>query len=198
MEVRVHDTTCPGCGASLDIGKIKCPFCKEIRIVTTFNSVASMPMPLLNQRTAGYQEALQAEPDNKALNASIAFCYLKLKLYDKALVAFEKAIEDNFDHSDIYFRAAICLLKGKKAFSAQRSDIERIEKYINAALAIEPQKGIYHYFLAYIKYDYFERKFLNTTPTYKVALAAAKASGLSPVDIEQLFVDLGVLRPSVM
>lgn len=61
-------------------------------------------------------------------------CYLKLKMYDKALGAFEKAIEDNFDDSEIYFYAAICLLNGKKAFLNQRPTIDKILEYLNAHL----------------------------------------------------------------
>ena len=56
------------------------------------------------------------------------------------------------DNSVNYFYAAICMLGGKKAFLMKRQEIEKIEKYINMALAIEP-KGIYYYFLAYIKHD---------------------------------------------
>jgi len=153
---------------------------------------------MVNQYAATYREALQNEPDAKDLNNAIAMCYLKLKLHDKALSAFEKAMEDNFDNSETFFYAAICVLKGKKAFLVQRPEIDKIEQYINAALMIEPQKGIYHYFLAYIKYDYFERKSLNTTPTYRAKLAEAQASGLSPTDVDQLFGILGVSRPDVL
>jgi len=152
---------------------------------------------MVNQYAATYREALQSEPDAKDLNNSIAMCYLKLKLHDKALAAFEKAIEDNFDNSESFFYAAICMLGGKKAFLAQRPQIEKIQEYINAALMIEP-KGIYHYLLAYIKYDYFERKSLNTVPAYKELLAMAHASGVSPLDIEQLYGILGVSRPGAM
>jgi tetratricopeptide (TPR) repeat protein len=79
-----------------------------------------MPLGKVNKYAATYQSALSENPVNKDLNNSIAMCYLKLKLYDKALGFFEKAIEDNFDNSETFFYASICLLKGQKAFVQQR------------------------------------------------------------------------------
>ena len=197
MVAQVHDTTCRSCGAAADIGQTKCRFCKNPIMISTFNSVYSMPMPMVNQYAASYREALQNEPNAKDLNNGIAMCYLKLKLYDKALKAFEKAMEDNFDNSETFFYAAICLLGGKKAFLVNRPEIDKIQEYINAALAIEP-RGIYHYFLAYIKYDYFSRKSFNTSPTYQEALETANGAGVSPHDIEQLYGILGVTRPETL
>lgn len=55
-------------------------------------------------------------PDDGILNTSLAFCYLKLKLYDNAISCFEKALEDNFEDSEICFYAAVALLKGKRHF----------------------------------------------------------------------------------
>ena len=52
-------------------------------------------------------------------------------MYDKALNSFEKALENSFDNSEIYFLAAVCILKGKKANLAHREDINKIEEYIN-------------------------------------------------------------------
>ena len=197
MVTQVHDTTCRSCGAAADIGQTKCLYCKQPVLISTFNSVFSMPMPMVNQYAATYREALQNEPDAKDLNNSVAMCYLKLKLYDKAIEAFEKAIEDNFDNSETFFYTAICQLKGQKAFMVKREIINKIEEYINAAMMIEP-RGIYHYFLAYIKYDYFSRKFFNTSPTYQEALGNAIGAGVSPHDIEQLFAILGVSRPEAL
>ena len=197
MVAQIHDTTCRSCGAAADIGQTKCLYCKQPVLISTFNSVYAMPMPMVNQNAAAYREALQNEPDAKDLNNAVAMCYLKLKLYDKALSAFEKAIEDNFDNSETFFYAAICVLGGKKAFLVQRSEIDKIEEYLNAAMSIEP-RGIYHYFLAYIKYDYFKRKFFNTSPTYEEALKNANDAGVSPFDIEQLYGILGVSRPEVL
>ena len=197
MAAQVNDVRCSGCDAPADIGLTKCKFCKSPVLVTTFNSVYSMPMPMVNQYASASKEGLKSNPDNKDLNNSLAICYLKLKLYDKALTAFEKAIEEDFDNPETYFLAAMCVLGGKKAFLAQRPAIDKIEEYINAALAIEP-RGIFYYFWAYIKYDYFDRKFFNTSPTYRELLADAEAAGLSPLDVEQLYGCLGVARPDVL
>jgi len=152
---------------------------------------------MINQYAAANREGLQSDPNNKDLNNSLAMCYLKLKLYDKALGAFEKAMEDNFDNPETFFYAAVCVLGGKKAFLVQRPAIDKIEEYINAALMIEP-RGVFYYLLAYIKYDYFARKSFNTSPSYQEALSSATVAGVSPYDIEQLYGVLGVSRPDVL
>ena len=197
MATKIIDIKCPNCGAAVDTSQKTCIFCKQPVIISTFNSVYEMPMPMINKYANAYRQAMEESPEDKEINNSLAMCYLKLKLYDKALSAFEKAMEDNFDNSETFFYAAICLLKGQKAFLAQRSTIDKIEEYINAALMIEP-RGIYYYFLAYIKYDYFQRKFYNTSPTFQEALDMANASGVSPYDIEQLYGILYVSRPEIM
>ena len=188
---------CPGCGERLSIDMKECPSCHKPVVITTFNSVASMSGLELNKYANSYRKALAEDPENKQINLSIAMCYLKLKLYDKALPAFEKAIEDNFDNSEAFFYAAVCVLHGKKAFLAMRPEIDKIEEYINAALMIEP-KGIYYYFWAYIKYDYYSRKFFNTSPTYIEALDMAKQAGLSETDVSLLYDLLGVARPDCL
>jgi len=189
------DLRCPNCNSPVRTDQKECEWCHQPVVISTFTSVYDMPVPLVNKYANAYRTALSGNPDNTELNKSIAMCYLKLRLYDNAYQAFEKAIRDSFDDSEIYFYAAICLLKGKKAFLAQRSDIDRAVEYIDAANMIEP-KGIYYYFLAYIKYDFFERKFLNTTPNYRDCLAMAASYGVSENDRIQLFGILNVAEPA--
>lgn len=153
-----------------------------------------MPFPKTKQYAAAYQKALADYPGDGTLNRSIAMCYLKLGLYAKALASFEKAMEEDFGNSEIFFYAAVCLLNGKKPFTAVRPTIRKVEEYINAALAIEP-RGIYYYFLAYIKYDYYHRKYFKTSPTYQEALTMAQQAGYSPFDAKQLFTILAVENP---
>jgi len=197
MAAKIIDIKCPNCGAAVDTSQKVCKYCKQPVIISTFNSVCEMPIPMLNQYANAYRQALSESPEDNNLNNSIAMCYLKLKLYDKALAAFEKAMEDNFDNSETLFYAAVCILGGKKAFLAQRPAIDKIEEYLNAAIMIEP-RGIYYYFWAYIKFDYFNRKSFNTSPTYQEMLGTASNAGVSPHDIEQLFGILGVSRPEVL
>ena len=121
--------------------------------------------------------------------------YEGVKIINNYKTGNEKALEDNFDDSEIYFYAAICLLRGKKAFVAQRTDINRAIEFLDAANMIEP-KGIYYYFLSYIKYDFFERKYLNTSPNYQECLSIANSYGVSEYDIGNLFLILGVQRPT--
>lgn len=196
MSQQVVNLNCPGCGARVTTSQKICEYCEKPIVISTFNSIYSMPMPEVNKYAGTYRKALAENPDDKELNTSIAMCYLKLKLYDKALPAFENAMEDNFDNSETFFYAAISLLQGNKAFLTQRTAIDKIEEYINAANMIEP-KGIYYYFLAYIKYDYFNRKFFKTSPTYEEALRMAIDNGVSEHDTEQLFTILGVHKPEV-
>lgn len=191
----IVELECPGCGRPLTTDLKECPACHRPVVISSFNSVYAMTAEEVNKYANTFQKALRNNPDNKTLNASIAMCYLKLKLYDKALLAFEKAIEDNFDNSETYFYAAVCLLKGKKAFLTQRPEINKIEEYLNAAIMIEP-RGIYYFLWAYIKYDYYERKYLKTSPNYMDMLTNAINNGCTTVEIDTLFSILGVECPS--
>lgn len=197
MAQQIVELTCPGCGARVTTSQTECEWCHAPVIISTFNSVFSMPMPEVNKYAGTYKKALAENPENTELNNSIAMCYLKLKMYDKALPAFESAMEDNFDNSETFFYAAVCLLQGKKAFVHPRPTINKIIEYINAANMIEP-RGIYYYFLAYVKYDYFARKHLNVPPGYQEVLAEANQLGYSPLDVEQLFAILGVEKPDCL
>ncbi|MBR0132993.1 MAG: hypothetical protein IJM14_07940 [Lachnospiraceae bacterium] len=196
MSYSVVRLNCPGCGFPVEIGMKECPAGHPLNI-STFNSVRDMPIPMVNKYTGVYKKELQEDPVNKELNYSIGICYLKLKLYDKASLAFAKAIEDDFDNSEAFFYAAIAELKGKKAFLALRPNISKAEEYINAAIMIEP-KGIYYYFHAYIKYDFYERKKLNTFPDYQETKQIAYDIGVSDYDIQMLYELLNVERPACL
>lgn len=190
MAQQVVDLKCPNCGASANTGTPECKYCGGKVVISTFNSVFSMTMPELSKSTKCYKESLAEHPDNIELNTSAAMCYLKLKLYDQALPCFEKAIESNFDNPESYFYAAVCLLKGQKAFNTHRDEIIKALELINAAIQIEP-RGIFYYFMAYIKFDFHERKCLNILPNYIEEVENAKMNNVTYDDVQLLFEVLG-------
>lgn len=196
MSPEVIDLQCPGCAAPLTIGTKTCPKCsRPIVISTLVNTISSFSAVDLKKRVNFYSKEIALNQDNSELNLPAAFCYTRLKLYDKALLCFEKALEENFDNADMYFYTAVALLKGKKAFLSSRDTINKMIEYIDAANMIEP-KGIYYYFLAYIKFDYFERKFLKKPPLYGECLKEAVHLGLSEADVEALYELMGVEKPN--
>lgn len=197
MAVQVTTLSCPNCGGPVSTGMKFCEYCGSEVLITSFRSVADMPLPMVGKRMQAYQKALSSDPENRELNTSAAMCFLKLKQYGHALKAFEKAMEFNFDNSEVFFYAAVCLLEGKMPFLHIRPTIDQILSYMDSALMIET-RGIYYYFLAYIKYDYFKRKYLNVTPDYNQLLAQAKQAGVTQHEISQLYTLLGTQRPACL
>lgn len=197
MPYTVIDLTCPGCGVPVNTSQKTCKYCGRELVITSFSSVYSLLPQDINKYVSSYKKVLSEDPNNPTINLSIALCYLKLKLYRQASLSFEKAIEDNFDNSEIYFYAAVSMLQGKKAFLIHISDIKQAIEYIKAAIQVE-NRGIYYYLLAYVKYDFYERKSLNIYPTYYDELIQAYQNNVTQDDIRFLFELLGVSIPDIL
>ncbi|WP_438445114.1 hypothetical protein [Gorillibacterium sp. sgz5001074] len=192
---KVVDLRCPGCGEPSSTSEQTCKYCGRQVIIMSFNSVYNMSQQDANKYVQSYNEALKEHPEESSIQSSLGMCYLKLKLYDKAVESFEKAIQDNFDNSETYFYAAVGLLKGKKAFMTPKAMIDKALEYLNAALMIE-NRGIYNYFSAYLKYDFYERKYLRISPSYKDELSTAYTNHVTNEDIRILFELLNVEIPA--
>lgn len=197
MGAEIFGLNCPGCGAPQQVTATTCEFCGRPVIITTFTSVESMPLPMLNKYVGSYNTALGQNPSSAPVNKSAAFCYMKLKNYDKAVEKFEKAMEDDFDDSENYFYAAVCLLKGGKPFVCDRPVIDKIEQYLDAAISVSP-RGIYYYFRAYVRNDYFERNYLMVRPTYREFLDMAISANVTEGDKAQFWRMLGVDKPAAL
>ncbi|MBQ8693319.1 MAG: hypothetical protein IJ520_09260 [Synergistaceae bacterium] len=184
---------CPNCGAPVETDAARCEYCKSPIIISSF--AGALELPDINKYISAYTNALNSAHGSPQLNAAIGFCYMRLKMYAQAQTCFQKAIDGGLMNSEIFFYMAVCMLDGKKAFVAKRPVIDKIQELIEAARAIN-DKGIYAYFHAYIKFDYFKRKSLITHPAYTELLSEAHRLGVSEHDIGILFGLLRVERPS--
>ena len=195
METTAQQLSCPSCGAPITIADKVCPYCNGNVLIKSFQSLSDMSLGKLNKYADFYRKGVAAEPNDKDLQNSLAMCYLKLKLYGKAQEAFEKAIAANIDSSETYFYAAISLLAGKKPFVVPRPIIDKIEEYLNAAIMIEP-KGIYYYFMAFVRYDFHNRKHFKVTPNWEEYLLEAESTGFGSADSAELFSILNLAKPA--
>ena len=92
MAVQAISIKCPNCGAGVAANQETCEWCMSPVYISTYKSVAEMPMMQVNKYTSGLRKELAENPNSTELNSSIAFCYLKLKMFDEAYAAFSKAI----------------------------------------------------------------------------------------------------------
>lgn len=187
MNIEVISLKCPNCNSGVDTSMTVCPACDKPIIIRQASQTAAMPMPLVNKYLGAYRALDSQCPNNRDVNTAIGICFLKLKMYDKALAAFEKAMPDNFDNAEPFYLAAVSLLQGKKAFLTPRPAIDKIEEYLNAAAMIE-MRPIFYYFMAYVKKDYFARKCYNTSPSWQELMLQAEEYGLAPYDVEEFHV----------
>ena len=176
-----------------------CEYCGKPVIISNFSTAAALANADIGKYTSYYTKILSSDPGNRDVNVALAFCYMRLKLYDKATEAFDKAMDNNLDNPDVFFSAAVALLKGKRAYFAPRAAIDKCMEYINAAMTISP-KGIYQYFLAYIKYDYFFKHYLKPPqPDWEEDMEAAYTDyDVSEKEIRELFKFLRIQRPESM
>ena len=199
MAVQLINMKCSGCGETLSPSMSECPSCGNAVVFSSFNSI----LKRTEQDLGKLARKLENDPDANSpemgnmVKFTLASCYLKLRLYDKALAKFEAAIEENLDNPETYFYAAVSLLKGKKACLTPMTNIRKALEYLDAATDIEP-RGVFYFFKAYLKYDFFARKYLQVTPDYKAELRQAIANNLSPFDAEELFSILGVECPAAL
>lgn len=189
----IQELRCPGCGENWSVEMKVCPSCRRPVMISSIASVNSISPLELKKYSENYQKILSNTEDRQA-EKSLALCFIKLKLYKKALSILEKSLEYEVSDAEGYFLACVCLLEGKKPFLTQRPIIDKIEEYLEACMAMQ-QKGIYAYFSAYVKYDYFERKGYSTSPNYEEYLALANEWGCSAIDKQQLFELLNVSPP---
>lgn len=190
--MQIISVNCPNCGAPVPRGSNECGYCGSRVFVTSFGDVYRMPFGSINAYLTGCRAA--AGEGELSARHSQGLCCLKLGMYDEAYEAFSEEIRNDFNDSEAYFCAAAAILRGKKPFLTSRTAIDRAENMLRSACATET-RGIYLYFLAYIRYDYYERKRLNVSPSYREYLEAANSVGVSEDDIDLLFKMLTVERP---
>jgi hypothetical protein len=120
--------------------------------------------------------------------------HLLAGLHARALEDFGLAMKAGANNPDVYYLSAVATLGGRKAFLASLAHIREAGALIHAALRLE-DRGVFHYFLAYLSLDYYQRKSLKAPTPWRESLARALRSGVTQEEIDSLFELLSVEDP---
>lgn len=99
-------------------------------------------------------------------------------------------IENDRNEADAYFWLSVALMHGKRPFLLTIDLVKEIINNLETAIMIY-DKSYYHYFLAYIKYDFYTKKYLKVVPTYEEELKKAYDLGINTDEISGLKKILG-------
>lgn len=155
-----------------------------------FSAVIDRVEALLHSQRPGVRPA----PSGPESDISSGVRFINYGLYPQAIACFEKAMQSDLSNPDVYFYGAAALLQGKRPFLVDRPTIKKVEEYLNVAIAIG-DKALYHYFLAYVKFDHHHSKMLRTVPSYQEVLFTAQQLGVTQEETEALFKLLRTQRP---
>ena len=193
----VNDIKCPGCGAPQKYDSEICEYCGRPVIITSVRTAGTLAAGELKKYADVYRKEYSADPENTKVGLSLGICLYELKLYDNAVNVLRRCIETDFDDPELYYYLALSSLKGRKPFNVPRKEIDKIEEYLNTAIALSPC-GVYYYLFAYIRYDHHHRKMYVMDPDYTELLRKAQQCGITEADKAELFRAIGVTRPSAL
>ena len=193
MLVSVVNLKCSNCGESLSEAMARCPSCNQPVVIKKASSLLGMtPSELDSRRRLMDAATLGAGDSPFASDADFTSgcCLMRLKMFDQALIRFDKVLSTNPSNADAFFCAAIAVLKGKRPFLAPLSDVRRAQAYLDAAKTLEA-RGVFLCFIAYTKQDFYERRCLRVEPNWRQEMRSAVAKGLTLEDMRGLFALLG-------
>lgn len=193
--VSVINLKCSNCGDVLSERQTICESCMQPVVIKKMSSLMGLSPQELNKRgrLIGAEASKGGEFASDA-NFTAGCCFLRLKLYDQAFSRFEKAFNEDMDNAEAYFYAAVARLMGKRPFLCPLVELRKAQEYAEAAMAID-DRAIFHYFLAYIKLDFYAKKFLKVTPDWRQEYQESLGNYISKEDVDDLFNLLGQQCP---
>lgn len=197
MLVSVVNLKCSNCGESLTESMAKCPSCDQAVVIKKVSSLLGLPSAELHSRSRLMdREIMGGQNGNLVSDADFTAgcCFLRLKMFDQAIVRLGRAVDSDPCNVNALFCMAIAALKGKKAFLVPLADIRKVQEYLDAAMLVD-ERGIFRYFLAYIKQDFYARRFLKVEPSWHDEMQIALSLGVGQEERDELFNLLGVSCP---
>jgi hypothetical protein len=120
--------------------------------------------------------------------------HLRLGLHTQARVQLQEILRAQPADAEALFYSAVATLEGRRASLCSLQQIREAENLTRSAIALQ-DRGLFHYFLAYLAIDYYERKCLHSPIDTASELVAIRRTGANIDGIAHLRQLLRVPEP---
>lgn len=171
---------CPQCGAPLSKGSYKCAYCKAEVFISSVSYLSNYDNSQIQKYIKYYKDMIQNDAEAGKGYLGLGICYLQLSMFALAQKNLAKAIELIPENSSVYYYYCLAVVAGRRIRSMSLDEVEELESYLNTAIGMEPDNGLYLLLMMLIKHDFYVlNSFRQSKPTYQELLGR-----LEDVDID--------------
>ena len=111
-----------------------------------------------------YEKKVRDFPEVAQYHFALGLSYLDQRLYGLSVTHLHRALGKTARESDLLYSIALAQIEGKRPRVLKLSTVREIEKYLEAAIRLEPGRPHYKLLLAIVKYDYYVCNGLRVPP----------------------------------
>jgi tetratricopeptide (TPR) repeat protein len=116
------------------------------------------------QLRLAYEQKVRDFPELAQYHFALGLSYLDQRLYGLSVTHLRRALGKTARESELLYSIALAQIEGKRPRVLKLSTIREIEKYLEAAIRLEPSRPHYKLLLAIVKYDYYVCNGLRVPP----------------------------------
>lgn len=116
------------------------------------------------QLRLAYEEKVRDFPELAQYHFALGLSYLDQRLYGLSVTHLRRALGKTACESDLLYSIALAQIEGKRPRVLKLATIREIERYLEAAIRLDPGRPHYKLLLAIVKYDYYVCNGLRVPP----------------------------------
>jgi hypothetical protein len=116
---------------------------------------------------------------------------LRAKSFNQAVNILKDAVKAEPSMRMAYYYLAIALLKGKRPKILSRNEINEIDEWLCAAIALDEADGLFHWFRALVREDYFNGNgMISRAPSVQEIISIAMSRHIDIGELRILLHDM--------
>lgn len=111
-----------------------------------------------------YEQKVRDFPELAQYHFALGLSYLDQRLYGLSVAHLRRALGKTDRESDLLYSIALAEIEGKRPRVLRLATIHEIERYLEAAIRLDPSRPHFKLLLAVVKYDYYVCNGLRVPP----------------------------------